>query len=160
MEYISIVSPYWSHILNNNDSCIVHVFPWSIHVLMQREKLYYMCYIQFYSVTWIELRIRSVFWKERQCNCSLYLTWWWDEHGIHTVPGYSVHIILTPFAIFSWPTVIVTYKTLHIQQNFPSFHDFHSITNVFLQVMVMLISNTSPHACYSERFPTNIHFLS
>ena len=43
-------------------------------------------------------------------------------------------------------------------KTFVAFEVFHSITNLFLQILALSISNTSLQACYSESTLMNDHF--
>ena len=43
-------------------------------------------------------------------------------------------------------------------ETFAVFALFHSITNLFSQIMALSISNIDLQACNRERFPVNSHF--
>ena len=53
---------------------------------------------------------------------------------------------------------VVPYTAISIQGNLCGCHGFHSIVNLFLQIVALLFCSTSPQKCYSENFAMNSHF--
>ena len=50
------------------------------------------------------------------------------------------------------------YSKTSTEENFHNFRGFHSIMNLFLQVMPLLIGNKNLQECYSKCFTMNSYF--